>query len=416
MRKIWLILAIFYLLFYPPILGIHSLRIIAVISLLYLFLNMKKINSFLCIRKLQNLYFVWIIITIWVAGIIVINQASMGVLNPFVYWLISIIPASLMIGVELRKKDGDLFALIDLVLKAGMIQALLAIASFFLPSVKSFFLTRLSAAGVLDLEYYGYYVDMRLFGFSNGLTYAMPVLQAFLAMIALYMAINKGLIYIIYIPFLLFSAIVNGRTPLVIVALCMLVLIVQRLKMNPSKMFRIFVLSSSAILIFIVGIFILEKYAHNTFLWIVDGAKQIGGFFVGDNDTGYFSYLLDKTKWTLPSGVFLLIGAGIRVLGGEAINHSDIGYINDIWLGGLLYCLVVYTLVVSYIHKMRKLCVWDGLEKRLIKYISGCLLICAIFLNFKGYIINLNCMANFFILLAGFTMLTKEKNLLLEIL
>lgn len=414
MRKLLLIIAIFYLLYYPPFLGVHSLRIMAVISLLYLLFNIKKISTMFYIRKLQNVYIIWIIITIWITAIIVINRASLGVLNPFVYWLVSVIPSSLILSAEIRKREGNLYTLIDLVLNAGMLQAFLAIASFFLPIIKNFFLTRLSTAGILDLEYYGYYVDMRLFGFSNGLTYAMPVLQAFLAMIALYMAINKGLKYLIYIPFLLFSAIVNGRTPLIIVVLCVLILFLQRLKMNPSKMLRIFVLLSSSLFVVVVGIIILEKYAHNTFLWILDGAKQIGGFFVGDNDTGYFSYLLDRTKWTLPQGISLLLGAGIRVLGGDAANHSDIGYINDIWLGGVAYCFVVYVLVYVYISKMKNIYVGDSMQKHLIKYISECLLLCAVFLNFKGYIINLNCMANFFILMAVFTRLSKERNPLLE--
>ena len=52
------------------------------------------------------------------------------------------------------------------------------------------------------------------------------------------------------------------------------------------------------------------------------------------------------------------------------------------------------------------------MQKSFVRYLAGSLILCAIFLNLKGYIINLNCMANFFVLTAVFMTLTKERTIL----
>ncbi len=411
MKKLLLVLGIFFLVYYPPVLGFHSLRILAFISVVYLFLNIRKLHTLFNTRRILNTYLVWIGILVWMAAVVILNGQAFGSLNAFVYWLIAVIPASLMIGAEIRKSGGELDTLIDLVLNAGMLQGILAVASFFLPFVKQYFLNRLSAAEVLDLEYYGYYVDMRLYGYSNGLTYAMPVIQAILAMVAIYLAINKSLKYLIYVPFLMFSAIINGRTPIIIVAICALVLLFQRLTINPRKAIRIFLLLAGVIVVVVFGLVILNKYAYYTFLWIQDGAKQITGFFKGDFSEGYFSYLMDPAKWILPGGFSVLFGTGARIMGENPTGVvSDIGYVNDIWLGGLLYCVVAYCLVCSYIHKFRKHPATDTSQQMLVKYLSRCLLLCAVFLNLKGYVINLNCVANFFVLIAVFRLITKSQD------
>ena len=412
MKKLLLIIGTFYILFYPHLFVFHSLRIMAAISLIYLFIRMPGWNVIFNTNRIKVVYITWIFVLIWISMIILLNGTSLGSVNSYVYWLLSVIPCSLMIGNEVRRNGGDVKELIDIALYAGLLQGICSVLAFFVPAVKNFFLTQMASAEILDLSHYGYYVNMRLYGFSNGLTYAMPVLQAFLAMLAIYMTINRNIKYLLFVPFTLFSAIVNARTSLVIIAICGIVLLLQKSNHSSQKTGRVMMLIAIGLITLYGGVRILQIYAPNTFLWIADGAGQIELFFRGQFDRGYFSYLLDADRWKFPSGIAFFFGEGLRILGENSTgNYTDVGYVNDVWLGGLSYTIFIYAIVISYLRKLAKSGKENEKEASLVKYIAVSLLLSGILLNLKGYVVNLNCIANFFIFIACFQSLTLPRQI-----
>ncbi len=410
MKKILLIAASFYLLFYPPLLGIHSLRILGLISWVYLGLNYHNLNILYYGRRTISLFLNWCGIIIWLGVIIFLNDQDFGNLAGFIYWIIAVFPVCLMIGAVIKKKNGDIYFLFDVILKAGLVQGILSILTFLLPSIKDFFLKKMVDAGLFELSQYGYYVDLRLFGFSNGLTYAMPVLQAFLAMTALYLAINQKPRYIWYFPILLFSAIVNARTSIVIVIICLFFLF-QRNTMTRRKLGKVMMLAVIGCIALALGIVLINKYSPDTLSWVTTGMKQIVGFFAGDNETGYFSYLTDPERWPMPKGFALLFGAGARIMGKNSTGYyTDIGYVNDLWLGGILYCFLSYFFVaICFIYIKRMISAVQNDKSRFIKYLLYSFLLSFFALNIKGYIINLNCFTNLFILFSIFLLLVREQ-------
>lgn len=406
-RKIGIALILFYICYFPPILGFRSLRVLAVVSILYLVINLRIIPIYYKLGKLMSAYSICAGIAVWLAVIIMVCGQSLGALYAYVYWIIAVIPASLMVGMLVRKSGGNLDMLVDCILFAGLLQSAITLLSFISPSVKSMLLARLSAAGVLDLEYYGYYVGMRLYGYADGLTYATPVLQAFLAMLAFHCSIKKNIKYGLLIPPLLFSAIINARTSLVIVAVCGAIMLAQSKGFTARRLMRIIVMAFVSLVALVAGILVLQVLAPNTYLWIVDGASQILLFFGGDHDSGYFSYLIDANRWILPKGIELVFGAGTRIMGSNPTGyHSDVGYVNDIWLGGTIYCAVVYSLVFYYLRALKSSRASDVEMRGLLRYLVYAYLVCFIFLNLKGYIINLNGMANLLIVILVFQLVT----------
>lgn len=408
LKKLLLIAGTFYILFYPPVFGAHSLRIIAVIAFLYLLPRVPYFKVLFNVSRLEKVYFTWSVILIWISSVIILNNSSIGSVNPFVYWLFSVIPASLMIGNEIRESNGDLFTLIDLTLYAGLLQGICSVLAFFVPSIKQFFLSQLASAEVIDLAHYGYFVDMRLYGFANGLTYAMPVLQAFLTMIAIYLAINKNIKYLLFVPFTLFSAVVNARTSLVVIGICGIILLLQFKGYDSKKVGKMAFLSCGAVCLLLVGIKIVQTYSPNTYLWIADGANQIVLFLEGKFDSGYFAYLLNADRWRFPEGVYFVFGKGLRIIGdNDSGFYTDVGYVNDVWLGGILYAVVIYSIVCSYLIKLAKAEVNDNASQNMLKYLSFSLLVASVFLNLKGYVVNLNCIANFFVVISVYQQLTR---------
>ncbi|MCR5420819.1 MAG: hypothetical protein K6E98_07430 [Lachnospiraceae bacterium] len=296
------------------------------------------------------------------------------------------------------KKGYDLHYYIDTILYAGLIQCVLSIAAFFNRGIKDVLLRLMISGGLFQNDTYSaYMVNLRLFGFSTGLTFGMPSVQAFLAIIALYMAINnkRSVKYYIMIPLFAFSGIINARSSLIIIGIGVIAIALSLSAGNTvKKIARILGIIVLAVVLINVGLSILRTLSPTTHTWIEEGIAQISMFFRGDTTSGYFSYVGDDSRWDLPSGLNLIFGYGIRVLNRNKLNIlTDIGYINDIYFGGLIYAVILYTLMIKYVMSLNKYRFSNGSTLNKFLYIS--FMASFIVLNVKGYVFDLN---NFFVL------------------
>jgi len=55
--------------------------------------------------------------------------------------------------------------------------------------------------------------------------------------------------------------------------------------------------------------------------------------------------LFKDDSWRLPRGAGLIFGTGHSVYGVDGYAHSDVGYVNDIWLVGILGSAFMMTLI-----------------------------------------------------------------------
>ena len=187
-----------------------------------------------------------------------------------------------------------------------------AICAFLFPNLKSIFLSTLANANLIrDEAYYSAVYIYRLFGYSDGLTYGMPVLQAFLAMISLFFGIRYNMKYFVFFPFLAFSAVINARTSFVVFALCGMCLFFVLM----DRKIRIFNFAALCLFVFLVlflGSAILPVFEfinQNTLNWIGRGVTEIYDLLLkGDMERGYFSYLFDEKRWMFPEGISFVFG------------------------------------------------------------------------------------------------------------
>ena len=154
----------------------------------------------------------------------------------------------------------------------------------------------------------------------------------------------------------------------------------------------------------------IEKYAPDTFGWIGRGLNELINALKGDLNQGYFSYLTNSSKWVFPKGLGAIIGYGVRVMGNNMYGSaSDIGVVNDIWFGGVIYTITVYALFINYCRRIRRLDYYlrkdsSGLnESGIGKYLFFSFLTIAIALNFKTFIIGLHPLSMLFIVILVYT-------------
>ncbi len=408
LKKIYITVILFLLLYYPPVFHINVLPPLGVISWIYLIINYRCWNLYLHTKALLKNIFLLVAINIWTLVIIKINQESLSNMAGLVYWVIIIIPICLHITIMLNKNNYSIHDLLNLLLSVGLIQGLLAIITFISPSLKQILTLNLLQQGAISQDAYLYSYDRRFYGYANGLTFGMPVVQAFLSGIALYLSIYKGKKYIIYTVICFFSAAINARVSMVVIGVCIGVLIFFTPKKKRSVYLRYLVGGGMAVIFVFLGIMLISYYAPHTFEWIRSGILEILEFLHGDINDGYFSYITDIGHLQLPKGIKLIVGSGARTLGGNRYGiSSDIGYINDIWLGGILYCIVIYSLMLYYLIKINK--IKTSKDKNILTFIQYTLLFCAIFLNVKMYIVSLNGFSNLFLILIVYIVYGKDK-------
>ncbi|MEQ8191843.1 MAG: hypothetical protein ABRQ39_28015, partial [Candidatus Eremiobacterota bacterium] len=380
----------------PSLLSINILHIVGGISWLYIFGNYKIIKRIIKIEHLTNLYILFAVLAVYIILIAIINENPYTVAVYFWHWLFNIIPASIMVTCYLFKHDYTIEDLINILLIAGILQSIIAILSFAIPSTQMYFVEQLASD-----RYSGSYY--RMFGMASDLTYTTPIVQSILAIIALYLAINKKWKYIILIPVFVFSAIINARTSIIIMGIGLIVCILPNFSIKRLIKFAV-IIGVVLVMIYYCLIYV-QTEAPETYNWIFEGNQQIISLFQGDTSYGYFSYVTNSTKYPLPEGLGLIFGVGRRIMGFNRYNlGTDIGYINDLWLGGIIYCIFIYSLFCYILYGILKA---DGGRYRLNKFIFYFFATVLIVGNIKGYIFSNNNVTSLLFLFYTYMVLFK---------
>jgi len=376
--SIFLILIVFFMLYHPPLFKVNSLHIVGLISWIYILFNWKSIKSIIFREKILRIFIFFSLIMTYVFLVAYINDNSLQIVATYLYWIMDVLPGGIVITNICLKKNYSIISLITLLLIVGNIQGLLALLTFILPNFQLYFIEKMVSYGyedrLLNLSSY------RMFGISAALTFTTPIIQGMFAMLAIFLSIRVNSKYLLFVPLLIFSSLINARTPIVIILLGFVILFILMIR-DRKKIIKSFTFIS----ILIVGILIIlnfiKKYSPSTYVWINNGFLEIKSFLKGDN-IGYFTYVSDESKYRLPEGFNLFFGKGVRPLGENSYN-TDIGWINDIWVAGILVSTILYLLFLKLFFELY-LC--KGEYSTLYKFIAMFFGITLILGNFKGAI------------------------------
>lgn len=408
--NILFVILMFYLLFMPPILGIHSIYAVALFSWAYILVNGSFLTSKLKINNILWIYLVLTVLCLWVSTMILLNHGTTATMVHYLYWMVAVFPGAIAVSVHTQKRGESLLYVLKLILWAGLIQSAFCMIAFVSNPIKLWLIDRMQADGTLMMTTYTNEIEYRLFGFSSGMTFDMPCAMAVIACIGIFLGITKNYQYLLFVPTIAFSAFINARTSIVVMIIGIVVAFWISGKISSKAKARVLMTGMFAVSVVIVGLVILRQASPTTYEWIVSGAGQILGFFRNETDYGYFEYAIDSQRWTIPSGIGLIIGTGSRILGANKFNiHSDIGYINDIWMGGLIYCLVIYGLVALCLLKIKHEADRTN-DKMIARFIVLTYALSLPILNIKTYIISLGAVTTLLIIVGIFICTNKAND------
>lgn len=340
-------------------------------------------------------------VLLYLVFVILSSRVDFVAINPLILLNVSIFPTGMVLCRYFFKNYYSIERVLSFFINVGTIQGLIAVIAFVFPNIQRFFLDQLLQYGVGDVV--NKIGSFRMYGYSLNLTFATPALQAFLAVLAFYLIIslNKR-IYIFHLIILIMSGVLNARTSFVIFIVGMFFFIL--IGAGSKKMFirNVFLFG---LVIPVIGFLLLDviQNSEQTSRWIGDGINEILSFFKGQR-VGYFTYFDNATKFVLPKNHNVIFGKGVRIMfSNPFMVSSDIGYINDIWLGGILYAVSTYIFYIYFLIK--------GLHKRkgnLYKFLFWFSLVTLFILNIKGYIFSLNDITTCIWFILCFSLLCKE--------
>lgn len=345
------IIIIFLFIYYPPIAITNTMHFVAIWSYYYLFLGGGRSEFRYLKYRAQKLMLSLALIVIYLLFVALFNDVSVfAATYDIVVMCLEVIPSAFAISILCLKKSH--LDLSQWLIVVGMIQAIISILAFINPAFKQIIIDNMLRYGFSDII--NKMARIRMYGWSYTMAFAMPIVQAAIAVLAIYLGMTRNSKYLLTVPFLAFSSVINARVGIVVMVLGLIVIIFGRKKASVKN--NIIVLLC---FVLFTGLSLnvssrLQSVSPGTYKWITEGLGDMMALFNGNSysEYSYFKYIADADIYRVPDGIKLLFGTGSITTRNNSLIQSDIGFINDIWLGGLIYVFAFYGLIISQIHKI----------------------------------------------------------------
>lgn len=392
-RYIWTLLILFFFLYNPPILSNNLLlHLLCVISILLLIKSNKNAAHF--INMFANTR-IWIfsIILLFISFYLIIYdsvsasaEVAYGRIYLYITIAIELVLISYYFALNYWKKNKILEDFLKDILIVGNIQGGIGFIAFLNSTIKDFLVNWMYANGVDKID--NYLLSVRFYGFASYLTSTTAIIQSILAIVALWMTLQYSVKYFIFFPLLVFSAVFNARASLIIMAWGIVLISIYNVNIRSKKMWKDIILLALLICMFIKMI-LPQLRSFESWEWIQSGLDEIFAFLEG-NEIGYFEYLKDGLIF--PEKMWQIVcGTGHAIFRGDI--SSDIGYVNDIWmigiiLTGCMYIAFICAILYNYKNNIKS-----------IKFLQVFLVGVFVIYNIKGIVISNNEIIRFCILL-----------------
>lgn len=358
----------FCAIFAPPFFSFNIMYILC------LFMGIKVLRECkgeILIKKRNNFY-IYILISIYILFVVFLNEIRepniyLNNRMEFLYQFFILIPCQFLMSdffwLKVKKMENQYIKMKHFVFMACNIEGILVVLSYFFPVVRQCFLnimlknsgnTRYADMDFISYRAYGF-ADTLLdtFGYGMGLVVGLCILSK---------KINK--LEIITIILCTFSVILNSRTGLAIILISVVMKLFsivygKKLKINVKTILYL------SILILVVYVFISSGYISDlTLSWIMGGFESILDFVFRRNSNytlgSMKNSMFTKDFWTLPNEFLAkLFGTGHSCFGTYKINGiaSDVGYVNYIWVIGILgTCVLMFFIAFLFINKIKNTC------------------------------------------------------------
>lgn len=356
-NKILIYILAFYF-FYQPDLSLISpfLKnsiLLVILNCLCLFLLRRELKRYYTENNIFiNLVGLLCIFSLMTLVSTVINKYPIvNNLTSIIMCLKSFLFLFLMIMIDLNYKTKE--EKIKFIINIGLIQTVCCLLMLIFPFFKEI-ANQLYIQNIPDYYHSPQFgiTEARIYGIFGDYTFSSSIFMAFLATLSLYYYfIYKNNYYLLSSILILFSSMLNGRTGSYIFVLC--TLLILAFNINVEKITRKIIFNFLCLIIVLISAIYI--FRDTTYVrWILSGGEEVINLVSG-NKVGTFDILLNEFIF-FPSGIKLLLGYGSRVygeLGGSVVGKaSDIGYINDIFRGGIIFIICYYGVILCLIKQL----------------------------------------------------------------
>lgn len=354
-RKIAIIIIGFLYIYVPPLFPISTTVVLSVLFILYCFVNIGYMQSHINMKAL--LCTVWCYILMLGYLICVSIMSGRSILEAImtqrtkIYILTYTISGMLCMLCMIKKGEYTKKQIWQIVITIGMAQAILAGIAYAFDPFQTVLCNMIK--NIMPAEDVDYWRNWRLYGLSCSLTYGMPIVQAIIGGLACIYAKSYNAKYYLYALIIWATGIMNARVAIVVIAIEILAYLVSRLKYLPKGTVKKSTLAIFAGMFLgcIIGICAIFQKSVDISR-ITDPFLEIFTLLKGNVEfktNGYLAYLyLDPKALALPVENKLIFGAGITN------DISDIGYIINLWAGGIIYSIVLYLFYLLLLVNWRR--------------------------------------------------------------
>lgn len=358
--NIEMIVYLFLFMFAPPILPGNLVFYLAILSSIILLKCYKKelINA-LKISGIKN-FTILIYMYLFYSGIIAISSFIWGENESFnsyitpVYQLILITPIMMICIIHIilwcKKKGFELDILLEHFILAGTIEAIIVLITFISPEIRQICI-KIMGQEWSSNEYMNFILEKRYFGLANGLYDLFGWGTGLLASLPIFLSKEKRKKYIWLVPLLLISPLLNSRTGILMFLGAMLCYL---LFFNNESAFyfvkKILYLIVSILFICFLLIWI-KKYNYSVFEWILSGIDFLRMALTDSQNSDLF-----RTA-SVPQFPVIIFGTGHDIYFlkyGSSYISSDVGYINYLYISGIVGSIILYSIFISFFIKSIK--------------------------------------------------------------
>lgn len=348
----------FLVVFSPPFLPYMN-AIVAIISFCVVLFNYRKIGQYV-ITKSKMLYWIFSLfitfclvfcVSLPISIIFFNDTVSIGhyqsIINRYGLLVLVVFSCGTLLLSWMHKRNRDIYFLLRILIYAGVIEGCCSICALLFPSVKSFFIQQMDFS---NSSRDAWFVAVRAYGFANTLVDTFGYGIAILSGISFYYGIiRKQFIFIIYSCITAISALLNARTGVVILCGGIFLLLLFILYKKRSKFFRIcFSLLTIIFSCTILFIFLKINYP-STAEWIEDGLSGLINMVIEQDiasGSSGLQTLFSEQFWNVPADVRIFFGTGHSLFLADGYLQSDVGYINEIWIYGLIGIAVSFGFIL----------------------------------------------------------------------
>lgn len=261
--------------------------------------------------------------------------------------VVMILHAAIIID-RFRKIGYDKLDIVRVLLVFATLQGLVAFLGLVLPVFKEIAVFFYQNTGGFN----DFVIQSRIYGISSDYTFGTPVYHGMLASVAVYFAIlHKSPRLFLYVFPILLVTLLNGRTGIVVFCIMTASFLVY-LYAKKGQVIKIIGTVTGLVLMTISLMTLLYRLSPSTYNFVNSFIQDTQSLVTDGELSGNYDILLNDSI-SMPDADKLIFGEGYRVYGEDALHEkgfkSDIGYVNDLYMGGVVFMTLIYLSFIVFI-------------------------------------------------------------------